>query len=114
MGNPGTQPGGERAHPGLGQPQGVGGSDHPLCREPSHSSPPRPGQCSGVGFWGGLGGLATPLVVLYTEFMHSTLLYLSALQKWQCGFRSFYILFRFSCNCAYTQLFLFTYSFILL
>lgn len=44
---------GDPAGRGAGPPRaraapGCGGSDHPLCREPSHSSPPRPGQCSGV------------------------------------------------------------------
>lgn len=47
MGNPGTQPGGERAHPGLGQPQGVGGATIPSAGSPATAPPPAPDSAVG-------------------------------------------------------------------
>ena len=63
-----------------------------------------------LGLLGDLGGLLTPLVVLYAKFMHSALLYLSGLQKWQWVFWSFCILFKICPKYSDTQLFLVPYS----
>ena len=63
-----------------------------------------------LGLLGDLGGLFTPLVVLYAKFTHSALLYLSGLQKWQWVFWSFCILFKICPKYSDTQLFLVPYS----
>ena len=61
---------------------------------------------------GGLGGLPTPLVVLFAGILPRTLLLLPASQKWQLGFWSFCILLSIICpNCTGMQLFLVPYSF---
>lgn len=49
-------------------------------------------QLQELGWRGGLGGLPLPLVVLCAGIMHSILLLLPELQKWQLGFWPFYIL----------------------
>ena len=68
----------------------------------------RVGVGSGIGPEGGSGILPILLVVLCAGNMHSTLLLLLALKKWQLGFWSFCILLSIICpNCSRMWLFFF-------